>query len=93
MIIFAHGLEGSPNGSKIRSLRDAGFEVVAPDFQGMNLAERVDLLEEVCLEYASQQPVLAGSHCYYDCYSYLVQLLLLLLLLLLDRRASCRERV
>ena len=48
MIIFAHGLEGSPNGSKIRSLRDAGFEVVAPDFQGMNLAERVDLLEEVC---------------------------------------------
>lgn len=61
MIIFAHGLEGSPNGSKIRSLRDAGFEVVAPDFQGMVLAERVDLLEEICLEYASQQPVLAGS--------------------------------
>ena len=61
MIIFAHGLEGSPNGSKIRSLRDAGFEVIAPDFQGMVLAERVDLLEEICLEYASQQPVLAGS--------------------------------
>ena len=61
MIIFAHGLEGSPNGSKIRALRNAGFDVVAPDFQGMNLAERVDLLEEICLEYASQQPVLAGS--------------------------------
>ena len=61
MIVFAHGLEGSPNGSKIRSLRDSGFEVVAPDFQGMVLAERVDLLEEICLEYASQQPVLAGS--------------------------------
>ena len=61
MIIFAHGLEGSPNGSKIRSLRDAGFDVIAPDFQGMALAERVDLLQEICLEYASQQPVLAGS--------------------------------
>ena len=61
MIIFAHGLEGSPNGSKIRALRNAGFDVVAPDFQGMNLAERVDLLEEICLKYASQQPVLAGS--------------------------------
>ena len=61
MIIFAHGLEGSPNGSKIRALRSAGFDVVAPDFQGMNLAERVDLLEEICMEYASQQPVLAGS--------------------------------
>ena len=61
MIIFAHGLEGSPNGSKIRALRNAGFDVVAPDFQGMVLADRVDLLEEICLEYASQQPVLAGS--------------------------------
>ena len=44
MIIFAHGMEGSPNGSKIRSLREAGFEVLAPDFQGMALADRVDLL-------------------------------------------------
>ena len=35
MIIFAHGLEGSPNGSKIRALRNAGFDVVAPDFQKM----------------------------------------------------------
>ena len=61
MIIFAHGLEGSPNGSKIRALRNAGFDVVAPDFQGMNLAERVDLLEEICMEYTSQKPVLAGS--------------------------------
>ncbi len=61
MIIFAHGLEGSPNGSKIRALRNAGFDVVAPDFQGMVLAERVDLLHEICLEYASEQPILAGS--------------------------------
>ena len=46
MIIFAHGMEGSPNGSKIRSLREAGFEVLAPDFQGMPLEERVNLLQQ-----------------------------------------------
>ena len=61
MIIFAHGLEGSPNGSKIRALRNAGFDVVAPDFQGMVLAERVDLLHEICLEYASEQPILLAQ--------------------------------
>ena len=44
MIIFAHGLEGSPNGSKIQALRNAGFDVNAPDFQGMDLAQRVHLL-------------------------------------------------
>lgn len=61
MIIFAHGMEGTPNGSKIRSLRDAGFEVLAPDFQGMALHERVDLLERVCEEYRTASAVLAGS--------------------------------
>ena len=61
MIIFAHGMEGSPNGSKIRSLREAGFEVLAPDFQGMALEERVDLLLRVCEEYRTASAVLAGS--------------------------------
>ena len=61
MIIFAHGMEGTPNGSKIRSLRDAGFEVLAPDFQGMALDERVDLLQRVCEEYRTASAVLAGS--------------------------------
>ena len=61
MIIFAHGLEGSPNGSKIRALREAGFEVIAPDFQGMALAERVDLLQQICEEHREAKPVLAGS--------------------------------
>ena len=61
MIIFAHGMEGTPNGSKIRSLRDAGFEVLAPDFQGLALHERVDLLQRVCEEYRTASAVLAGS--------------------------------
>jgi alpha/beta superfamily hydrolase len=61
MIIFAHGMEGTPNGSKIRSLREAGFEVLAPDFQGMNLEERVNLLQSVCEEHREHCPLLAGS--------------------------------
>ena len=61
MIIFAHGKEGSPNGSKIRALREAGFEVIAPDFQGMGLAKRVDLLQQVCEEHRDAKPLLAGS--------------------------------
>ena len=61
MIIFAHGLEGTPNGSKIQALRAAGFEVLAPDFQGMVLSERVDLLETICNQHADKKPILAGS--------------------------------
>jgi pimeloyl-ACP methyl ester carboxylesterase len=61
MIIFAHGLEGSPNGSKIQALRNAGFDVNAPDFQGMNLAQRVRLLLEVCEKHSEDKPILAGS--------------------------------
>jgi len=61
MIIFAHGLEGTPNGSKIQSLRNSGFEVLAPDFQGMPLIERVALLEKTSLDFAEKKPILAGS--------------------------------
>ena len=61
MIIFAHGLEGTPNGSKIQTLRDSGIEVIAPDFQGMPLIERVELLEKISLDYADEKPILGGS--------------------------------
>ena len=61
MIIFAHGLEGSPNGSKIQALRNAGFDVNAPDFQGMDLAQRVRLLLKECEKYSEHKPILAGS--------------------------------
>jgi len=61
MIIFAHGMEGSPNGSKIRSLRNAGFEVLAPNFQGMPLEQRVNLLQKVCEQQGEKAVVLAGS--------------------------------
>ncbi|MCU0722074.1 MAG: alpha/beta hydrolase [Planctomycetes bacterium] len=46
MITFAHGLEGSPSGSKVKALREAGFDVAAPDFRGLALAARIARLEE-----------------------------------------------
>ena len=61
MIIFAHGLEGTPNGSKIQTLRNSGIEVIAPDFQGMPLIERVALLEKISLEHKEKKPILGGS--------------------------------
>lgn len=43
-VLFCHGLESEPHGSKYKALRNAGFDVDAPDFRGKNLAERVDIL-------------------------------------------------
>ena len=45
-IVFAHGLEGSPQGRKIQHLRSNGFEVIAPDGRGLALAERLVGLEK-----------------------------------------------
>ncbi|MBA3545945.1 MAG: alpha/beta hydrolase [Nannocystis sp.] len=43
-VLFCHGLESSPQGRKVQALRAAGLEVIAPDFQGQNLAARVATL-------------------------------------------------
>lgn len=40
-VVFAHGLEGRPDGYKARFLREAGFEVSAPDGRGQLLAARI----------------------------------------------------
>ena len=58
MILFVHGMEGSPRGAKVRALSEAGLEVEAPDFTGLTLAARVSLLEEAT---RPGQLVLAGS--------------------------------
>ncbi len=60
MLLFAHGLEGHPRGRKVSALRRAGFQVTAPDFQGMTLAARMDLLERVS-EAMPEPVVLVGS--------------------------------
>jgi pimeloyl-ACP methyl ester carboxylesterase len=44
-VIFAHGLEGRPDGRKPSALRSAGLEVIAPDGRGQQLATRIAGLE------------------------------------------------
>ena len=58
MLIWAHGLWGSPNGSKITAIRESGIEVVSPDFNNMELEERVEILNNLV---AKEKVVLAGS--------------------------------
>lgn len=59
IVVFCHGLESNPHGSKVQALRAAGFEVVAPDFQGQNLAARVETLMPVLR--GAPDVVLVGS--------------------------------
>jgi len=59
-IVFAHGLEGSPEGAKIQALRSAGLDVVAPDGRGQPLAARIGLLEASTRE----GPVILGGSSY-----------------------------
>ena len=61
MLVWAHGLEGSPEGTKVRALRAAGFEIEAPDGRGLVLAQRLDALDALTARLAPRRPVLAGS--------------------------------
>lgn len=58
MIVFAHGLEGSPQGTKARYLATLGLPLRVPDMRGMPLAARVALLEG---EVAGGGVLLVGS--------------------------------
>ena len=46
MLVWAHGLWGSPNGSKVTAIRESEIEVISPDFNEMELVDRVELLKE-----------------------------------------------
>ena len=58
MLVWAHGLWGSPNGSKITAIRESGIDVISPDFNKMELIDRVELIEKTI---ESGDFVLAGS--------------------------------
>ena len=58
MLVWAHGLWGSPNGSKVTAIRKSGIKVISPDFNEMELIDRVELLKET-IELGNV--VLAGS--------------------------------
>ncbi len=61
MILWAHGLEGSPEGMKVQALRRAGFDVTAPDGRFKVLADRLYMLDAESRRLAEQRPLLAGS--------------------------------
>lgn len=70
-VLFCHGLESGPHGSKYQALCDAGHEVVAPDCRGLSLRERVDAVARILKElrpyvvgssYGGITAVLAGMH-------------------------------
>ena len=57
-ILFCHGLESGPYGSKYQALKSAGWNVLAPDCRGMGLQERVALVVPLLLEH---KPYVVGS--------------------------------
>ena len=63
MFVLAHGLEGSPNGTKAQALRGTGVELVAPDGRQKVLADRLPYLEAAIVAGAAlDEPlVLVGS--------------------------------
>ena len=44
-ILLAHGLEGSPTGTKARALGELGAPFLCPDGRLLTLAQRIDLLQ------------------------------------------------
>ena len=62
-ILFAHGLESGPVGRKSQALVDAGYEVIAPDCRGLDLAQRVARLVDslVAAQASGVLPLLVGS--------------------------------
>jgi pimeloyl-ACP methyl ester carboxylesterase len=58
-VLFLHGREGSPNGTKATTLRGAGFEVVAPALPDDDFASSVRLAQVAFDEH--QPAVVVGS--------------------------------
>lgn len=56
-VLFLHGLESGPHGSKYNTLADAGYNVIAPDCRGNSLKERVDRI----IPFLKDRPYVVGS--------------------------------
>jgi predicted alpha/beta hydrolase family esterase len=59
-ILFAHGLESGPIGTKSIALRDAGFTVDAPDCRKQDLSARIEILARAIVA-SPEPPLLVGS--------------------------------
>ena len=60
-VVFLHGLESGPEGSKVKAIRDAGYSVEAPDMRGMSLVERVRDGFEVVYNGDVSNTIIVGS--------------------------------
>ena len=53
-ILFAHGLEGSPNGSKPTWMKESlGWEIICPEMSnnGWTIADQTEVIAEAIAEY------------------------------------------
>lgn len=48
-IVFAHGMEGNPNGTKATYLREE-FDAITPNLHGLPLLEQVEILKNLIKE-------------------------------------------
>ena len=60
-LMFCHGLESGPIGKKSVTLREAGYEVEAPDCRDMDLDARVALISARLLAAPDDVPLVVGS--------------------------------
>ena len=61
-VMFFHGMEGSPTGPKVRTLRKKYPNLEVPDFQGMSYGDRLTRAKEQLTNSVSDEPVfLIGS--------------------------------
>jgi pimeloyl-ACP methyl ester carboxylesterase len=60
-VVFLHGLESGPEGSKVKAIRDAGYSVEAPDMSGMSLIDRVECGFEAVYNGDVSKTVIVGS--------------------------------
>lgn len=58
-VVFAHGLEGSPNGTKARFLEEQ-FDAVCVDMQGMPFCHRIGVFTRAC-RHIKGPLILVGS--------------------------------
>jgi predicted esterase len=59
-LYFFHGLESAPHGTKYQRLSE-DFEVTSPDFQGMDIWERLDKAERIT-EHMTDLVVVGSSY-------------------------------
>mgnify|MGYP003646977443 CR=1 FL=1 len=61
-ILFLHGLESKPNGTKPRFLREKGFEVFNPHLPKSSFEESIKIAQDTVYEDSVELTTIAGAH-------------------------------